>query len=672
MMIPMGRSLQRLASAPDFFRYPRFVVGVDGWPQQGANGTGMFLRNRLYVGYNEKVSLLEVISYNESAGRFEYQVVHDYGPGLTPKVSYANRSVCLSCHQNQTPIFSDPDWKETNANAAIAQLLAGKLGQLAGADGSTYQGVPILLKDLSVPQAVDNAVLAADMIPSVHFLWQKLCAAGKVEATVAAKCREQVLALVLKMGLSNQLLETSPIFRDPASLDAIDMITKNWLQSWSGGILIADPRIPNRNPLVKNKFGTSLSGRASDATIQAEANAILNNSNITVAEEPLSRRAPLDQWMATNEDHSGLASWLSQMTYFFSKTDWDRIDKWISVLAKKDSQIHEYQAKCSVIGAGTSFSISCGSTQPVRLTGSVSWPKNTTFGFLDSVSLCEDASNATFCPTAEHLYIVETGATNSNSDSNENSSSSASSSIDFTAVNSITHLRSRLSNGNLILKLKITLNSQTEATVTVTELRDFSYLEKALAQGLEQTIAGRSTLFAKAPFNRTLILTSLRSTLTGVDSDPRDCCLDTQGMPPAREDDIVSNESDANQLESVFGKAAPFIKNCALCHRNSTGFPPNYLFGSPAEIQEKMRKCAPRIYYRLYAWDIAPEKRGKSPMPPLNRLKEMGLSEKDWVANPALAQLRKSINDILAESHQTAPDVQTVDYGKLPACDFHF
>ena len=118
-LIPLGRSLQRNAGAPDFFHFPRVVAAADGDNRPGVAP----LKDRLFLGYHEKGEVVEVISYNDAAGRFEFQVVRDYAPGKTPKLFYARRSLCLACHQNAAPIFARPLWDETPANPAIAARL---------------------------------------------------------------------------------------------------------------------------------------------------------------------------------------------------------------------------------------------------------------------------------------------------------------------------------------------------------------------------------------------------------------------------------------------------------------------------------------------------------------------------------------------------------------------
>ena len=106
VLIPLGRSLQRTAAAPEFFRYPRMVIAFNGESKRSHKNVFPLLKDRLYLGYQEKVNIIEVISYNEEAGRFEFQLVKNYRDNAKPQVFYANRSVCASCHQNQAPIFS--------------------------------------------------------------------------------------------------------------------------------------------------------------------------------------------------------------------------------------------------------------------------------------------------------------------------------------------------------------------------------------------------------------------------------------------------------------------------------------------------------------------------------------------------------------------------------------
>ena len=55
----------------------------------------LVLKDRLFLGYQPQAEAIEVISYNEMAGRFEFQVVENYSESGVPKVYYANRPTCL-------------------------------------------------------------------------------------------------------------------------------------------------------------------------------------------------------------------------------------------------------------------------------------------------------------------------------------------------------------------------------------------------------------------------------------------------------------------------------------------------------------------------------------------------------------------------------------------------
>ncbi len=123
-LIPLGRSLQREAAAPDYFESPRIVVAVTGEPDSGTGPLGIRLKDRLFLGYQPRARVVEIISYNEVANRFEFQVVRDYGPRREPRVRYARRALCTSCHQNAAPIFANASWDETTANPQVVRRLA--------------------------------------------------------------------------------------------------------------------------------------------------------------------------------------------------------------------------------------------------------------------------------------------------------------------------------------------------------------------------------------------------------------------------------------------------------------------------------------------------------------------------------------------------------------------
>ena len=147
---PIGRSLHRNAAAPQYFRYPRAVGAVDTDPKAAPGVSGLMLKDRLYVGYQPLSDVLEVVSYNEAAGRFEYQVVSDYRAGGTPRVGYADRGLCLACHHNQAAIYAEQPWAETNNSNFVAALLLDEADEFYGIPARVPFDVPELFDDSTV------------------------------------------------------------------------------------------------------------------------------------------------------------------------------------------------------------------------------------------------------------------------------------------------------------------------------------------------------------------------------------------------------------------------------------------------------------------------------------------------------------------------------------------
>jgi len=107
VLIPLGRSLQRSAGAPEFFRFPRVVVAVDGEPRIVQGRAPPLLKDRLFIGYHEKAAVLEIISYNESAGRFEFQLIKEYRAGAARRRSMPTVACALLVIRTQGPSSLD-------------------------------------------------------------------------------------------------------------------------------------------------------------------------------------------------------------------------------------------------------------------------------------------------------------------------------------------------------------------------------------------------------------------------------------------------------------------------------------------------------------------------------------------------------------------------------------
>ena len=303
VLIPVGRSLQRHAAAPDYFRFPRVVVAVLG---ESAAATAPLLKDRLYLGYQEKTGVLEVISYNEAMGRFEFQIVKDYRPGATPRVYYAKRVICTACHQNQAPIFARPLWRETNANPAVAARLL--------AERRDFYGIPVQ-RGVDIPNAIDDATQRANRFAFAQLLWTEGCAA----TAVPAHCRATLLDAALQLRLSGRRAYRS----DSADLAAI---RATWQRRWPGGLRLPNPDIPNRDPLAEGNAAAT----AREVSVLAAVDPLLPRPALAVAHfEP-------------GGDQDAVIAGLAE---FFSDADIQQLDAALR-LRGKAAQAYNYSTTC--------------------------------------------------------------------------------------------------------------------------------------------------------------------------------------------------------------------------------------------------------------------------------------------------------------------------------------
>lgn len=230
VLIPLGRSLQRVAASPQFYRHPRVVASVV------FDGRGPFLlRDRLYLGYQDHTGVIEVISYNETLGRFEFQIVKDYVAGKTPKVVYARRTVCLSCHQNHSAIFSRQVWLETNANPRIASQLER--------EQPAFHGVAAR-GNSDIANAIDDASDRSNQLALVQRLWIEGCGTGEA----GMECRRSALLASLQLALTGQ--RTYDTAADQFRSAVKDTLARTAQAKWPAGLAVPSPDIPNRDPLA--------------------------------------------------------------------------------------------------------------------------------------------------------------------------------------------------------------------------------------------------------------------------------------------------------------------------------------------------------------------------------------------------------------------------------------
>ncbi|MEP6609482.1 MAG: hypothetical protein ABJA83_12490 [Burkholderiaceae bacterium] len=270
VLIPLGRSLQRLAAAPDFFLFPRVIAAVT------SEGDGhLFAKDRIYLGYQERAAVVEVISYNEAAARFEFQLVRNYRAQAKPETVYASRAVCTACHQNHGPIFPRQQWDETNANPRIA-------ARLASSDGRTREQVygVAIRRGVDLPNAIDDSTDRANLFAVIQRIWRDACDTA---------CRRQAVEAALQYRLSQQ-----------QGFEATPTLSARFAARWPDGVAIPNPDLPNRDPLANAGDGSAA-----------------RQSDVGAAFEALAPRVPIDIW--TSDDPllgprfiAGLASLLTE------------------------------------------------------------------------------------------------------------------------------------------------------------------------------------------------------------------------------------------------------------------------------------------------------------------------------------------------------------------------
>jgi hypothetical protein len=312
VLIPLGRSLQRTAAAPEFFRYPRAIVAVT------AEGKGpMLARDRLFLGYQEKTHIIEAITYNEAAARFEFQVVKDYRPGGTPRIFYASRDVCTACHQNHAPIFSRQVWDETNVNPRIAERLART--------HTSFHGIPSH-EGLGTATAIDAATERANLLGVIQQLWQKAC---------DARCRADAFTAALEYRLSGE--------RGFERGSLPDALARGMTAQWPGGLAIPNPDLPNRRPLAL----------ASDAQGVAQA-------EVAAAFDPLRPRQPLAVWRP--DDPTLVRRFVSGLAANLAESDVRALD---AFLAGKGTS-RTLRAACELDSRGRQITYDCAGEFRVR------------------------------------------------------------------------------------------------------------------------------------------------------------------------------------------------------------------------------------------------------------------------------------------------------------------
>ena len=661
VLIPLGRSLQRSAAAPDFFTYPRVVVAVD---KDGAGNAGMVLRDRLYLGYQEKANIIEVISYNEAAARFEFQIVKDYRPGGSPRVLYANRAVCMACHQNGGPIFPRQVWDETNANPGIAARLRG--------ERRDFYGIR-LDRGVDVPYAIDNATDRANLLPVYQKLWREGCDAREEQVREgqgkAVRCRASLLTAALQYRLSG---DRQFDIQAGYAAHVVPVLAANWAARWPNGLALPNPDIPNRDPLAGPRGGSA---------------------DVAAAFDPLLPREPLEIWQPADKADakaSDMARLVVGLSQFIAAADVRRLDgQLFGQAVKRNAPRRSYRADCEIRRkevsqrrARVEFSCVAANESPQQR--------------LVAEGQFDVLSGKIAGGSVERLAIGGTGELHDLPISGG----------EEVSIRGTWHARIRLGqagmhvrggDGNTIEELDLTWSVRIQrrtasplqaygGKMSATVLEDFLPAKKAVADMVSASLDGKLDVFSAMPFRRAAVMPALFSRL-GMASETW-CCLDGTGMHAAEVEPV--NVTTADSAHTAMPSTAPlstpmngrlwdgrpsamrpFYQYCATCHQTAEPLPPNFLAGTPGQVSAKLAHCAERLYVRLSMWQLPAGDRPKTPMPPVHALAGFGRTPEAWRVGGELSALKTYVSETLQSQTGKPPRVEELvgrGYENLRTC----
>ena len=565
VLIPLGRSLQRPAVADiQAFHQPRVVAAVTGEPPAAAAAGHLYLKDRLYIGYHEGAAALEVISYNETAGRFEFQVVHNYRADNRPTLRYANRALCLACHQNAAPIFSRPSWDETAASPAVAARLA--------ATGQPYYGIA-WRHGVDLPDAIDAATARSNQFTLAQRLWREGCAVTTRAQAIA--CRAEALRVALRYRLGGG--RTMTLDTPTARRDLVEPLLTHWRARWPSGLPLPDPQLPNRQPFS----AIDLSGTVTAALPSGLAARSI--ADIGAAFDPLALRPPLAIWRG--QDSADVGRFVHALSLFFSQTDIGLLGRQLA--AAPDAPRHSVTLICRERVGTARLDLDCDGAEGSRLLARLSLQGGLiAAGSIDRLSL----------PGADHSGPITLSHGTPRADAAE---------IGFTLAEHADGVRSARGEG--IRRLWLTrARGDTPATARLELVADLAPLDAAIDALAQTTLAGDSDAFDAQALRRDALLTPLFARL-GVPLPAGQRPL----LPPARLADVASGRDMAMAADLL-----PFVRQCGLCHSAASRFPPGFLHGDDSRVRANLADCAERILYRLQMNHLTAAAQLKTPMPP--------------------------------------------------------
>ena len=627
LLVPFGRSLKREITDS---RNPRAILAVDTDTRLDRGEQHLLLKNRLFIAHVAPADALEVISYNESAERFEFQEVKNYSAGKQAVVSYVQREICMACHQNAAPLFSAAPWDESNGNRDIASRLA--------AVQSNFYGVPAFR--LGAHAAIyDNATDRANLLSTWQLLWRSGC--GSDDPGLG--CRAAVFQSMLQYRLS----QSTDFDRQGAAFQdrVLGQQRHTWADLWPRGLKIPNGDIPNRNPVLSHSV-----------------------KDIAARFDPLRQRPPHRIWRRPDEPYmaefiKGLADDLSLqeirqldllMLQKSRQQDFARrlYDMSCAVdLSRRQGDVLWLQSECSALNNPQDVELKMTLRGKAgKMSGSITWFQLPGYNGLSRLSI-EQAT----------IQQQESGQQ-----------------LLVNSVRTKNGLHARLPSGERLEQLKLVWlagvqplapNSKQHfrARLALRFIDDFALLRQGVEQVLAQAVENKSGSLLE---NHVYVPALMQELFRFLGLEANDwCCKQTTSVSP-----LPAVASDVSQSVSASTiKNSPLVDTlndyCSFCHRTVDPFPPNFLTGDASLVGDKVQHCAQRMYYRLSMWQKDENRRLKTPMPPFGIIKNKVHKMSDWTEGSDYRSLLHGLRSILLEQSDVKPhELLQKPYSQLRSC----
>ena len=527
VLIPLGRSLQRNAASPHFFKSPRAVVAAEANPELVPGKPLIVLKDRFYLGYQPSAAAIEVISYNEAAGRFEFQIVEDYKLGAVPKVYYAERAICLGCHQNHAPIFAIQPWDESNSNPSVSSFLLR--------EGDSFYGIPSFT-GIDIPGLIGLSADRANLFTTYQLVWREGCAAG--DRLQGINCRANALFAALRYRLAANTHTGTR--QDEARVILNRQFRITWQEKWPTGLAIPSRELPDLDPFGGAK---TYLGFTEAQVGSLEQRIPIDFISVDDAFEPLYPRGPLKVWdlprrmpVSAGMEPSWLDDFISGLGEFFVPHDVEIFDQ---VLAAQGGDVMEHWAPCDItvipdLLVDTMLSFACGASlntaTPLNIDARIQLDGGR---FQDGV-----VENLRVDPYGPAGSLIATEGELHQTEERWRLVLNVRANNDGASIGELgrhPRINARLPAGDLISTVIFEWSRSGDTTpqhasVTVITLNDIGKLKGAVAALVTENVNGLSDVLLGGAFRRSALLAPLLESLGTAPTEW--CCSDERKFPP--------------------------------------------------------------------------------------------------------------------------------------------